>query len=100
MQVKIKAHINAQCVEAWDESSKTYVKETKFYLFPYDMSDAVTSYVHVDEQEVTVDIPDGFDIRSGLLENLEAEKKKAAAEYQKRVTELNAQIQSLMAIEG
>lgn len=100
MQVKIKAHINAQCVEAWDESSNTYVKGTKFMLFPYDMSDVGTDYVYVGEQEVAVDIPDGFDIRSGLLENLEAEKKKAAAEYQKRVTEINAQIQSLLAIEA
>lgn len=62
----------------------------------------VAGYILVRDEpyEFTVDVPDEFDIRAGLVANLESEKLAVMAAYQKRVTEINAQIQQLLAIEA
>lgn len=56
--------------------------------------------VVVQPHEFTVDVPDNFDVRPGLVANLESERVRLQAEFAARVTELNAQIQSLLAIEA
>ena len=55
--------------------------------------------IFVKEHTTTVEVPDDFDPRPQQVAALEAEKQKARAEFQKRVTEIDRQIQSLMAIE-
>lgn len=50
--------------------------------------------------EVEFEIEDDLDPRASLVESLEREKTRVAADYQKRITEINAQIQSLLAIEA
>lgn len=100
MKVQINGVIHAQQVTRYDHEKDQYLPETKFLVFPYSMTGVSTDYVVVGPHEFSVDVPDGFDVRGGMVENLEREKKKATAEYQRRVTELNAQIQSLLAIEN
>jgi hypothetical protein len=56
--------------------------------------------VMVKPHTVEFDVPDDFDMRPGMVENLEREKEKITAQFQARVTQINAQIQSLLAIEA
>lgn len=57
-------------------------------------------YVKVADHEFTVEVPDDFDMRPGMVANLEREKEQVKAEFTARVTQINAQIQSLLAIEA
>ena len=76
----------------------------EFELLPWDCrawdAASVDGRVFVTEHTTTVEVPDDFDPRPQQVAALEAEKQKARAEFQKRITEIDRQIQSLMAIEG
>jgi hypothetical protein len=91
MKVTIKGAIYATQWK-WEKKPSSY----DFYCF--DASDEHT--VKVMDHEFTVEIPDDFDTRPALVAQLEQEKQKLSAEFQARVTEINAQIQSLLAIEN
>ena len=83
---------------------RLYGGKPEFELLPWDSRtwDAVNvdGRVFVTEHTTTVEVPDDFDPRPQQVAALEAEKQKARAEFQKRITEIDRQIQSLMAIEG
>ena len=76
----------------------------EFELTPWDCrlwgETAQDGRVYVKEHTTTVEVPDDFDPRPQQVAALEAEKQKARAEFQKRITEIDRQIQSLLAIEG
>ena len=55
--------------------------------------------IFVSEQTVTVEVPADFDPRPQMVAALEAQKRQAAAEYHKLVTDINRQINELQAIE-
>ena len=55
--------------------------------------------VFVTEHTTTVEVPDDFDPRPQQVAALEAAKQETRAEFQARITEIDRQIQSLMAIE-
>ena len=89
MKVTIKGFINYK-KDGWYDGDD--------YLFnKYDMSEH--GYVTVMPHEIAVEVPDDFDPRPHQVAALEAEKQKARAEFQARVTEIDRQIQSLLAIE-
>ena len=75
----------------------------EFEMFPWDCRTwgavDVDGRVFVTEHTTTVEVPDDFDPRPQQVAALEAEKQKARAEFQARITEIDRQIQSLMAIE-
>jgi hypothetical protein len=73
--------------------------EGLFYSFD-DTDHHDPRYVKVMDHELTVEVPDDFDMRPGMVANLEREKEKAKADFTARVTQINAQIQSLLAIEA
>jgi hypothetical protein len=98
MKVTVNASVHAYKTERWDDESGQWAPEFRYQVFPFKMES--TDRIFVCEQEIFVEIPDDFDYRKGAISVLEDQKKKIAAEYQKRVTELNAQIQSLLAIEA
>jgi hypothetical protein len=56
--------------------------------------------VFVCPTEVNAEVPDDFDPRTGLVKNLEAEKKRVRAEFNKRVTEIDRQIQTYLALDA
>lgn len=58
------------------------------------------THVTIAEHTIEVDAPDDFDPRGLIVRNLEEQKRSIEAEFHKRVTEINAQIQSLLAIEA
>ena len=78
--------------------------KAEFEMLPWDCRtwDAASAdgRVFVKEHTTTVEVPDDFDPRPQQVAALEAEKQKARAEFQKRITEIDRQIQSLLAIEG
>ena len=78
--------------------------KVEFELLPWDCRTwdalSVDGRVFVKEHTTTVEVPDDFDPRPQQVAALEAEKQKARAEFQKRITEIDRQIQSLLAIEG
>ena len=68
-----------------------------YHFNKYDMSEH--GYVTVMPHEIVVEVPDDFDPRPKQVAALIAEKQKARAEFLARVTEIDRQIQSLLAIE-
>ena len=51
------------------------------------------------EQAIEIEVPDSFDPRPSFIQGLEEQKKKLQADFTARITEINAQIQQLQAIE-
>lgn len=82
---------------------RLYGGKPEFELLPWDCRtwgyDGKDGQVFVKEHTTTVEVPDDFDPRPAQVAALEAEKQKARADFQARITEIDRQIQSLMAIE-
>jgi hypothetical protein len=57
------------------------------------------SYATVCPHTVVVEIPDGFDPVTGMVDSLRSQKKQVLAEAQLKANKLEQQIQSLLAIE-
>ena len=78
--------------------------KVEFELMPWDCRTwteaAQGDRIFVKEHTTTVEVPDDFDPRPQQIAALEAAKQKARAEFQARITEIDRQIQSLLAIEG
>jgi hypothetical protein len=69
------------------------------YLVFYAKIDDNEHRTFVCEQEIEIEIPDNYDPRAQKIEALQAHKLKIMADYQKTVTEINARISKLQAIE-
>ncbi|MGF6837006.1 hypothetical protein QF001_000873 [Paraburkholderia youngii] len=100
MKITTKVHVHAKQVQRYDINTGAYKDEMTWEVFPVDMSGIGGTRVHVGEQEITIDVPDDFDMRAGLVANLEAEKKRLMAEFNARVTAIDSQIQKYLAIEN
>lgn len=71
--------------------------EGEYRFFAAEMQEY--GYTTVMPYSIEVEIPDAFDPTAAQVAMLEAAKQKARADFQARVTELDRQIQSLLAIE-
>lgn len=100
MKATLKGFVMASKAQRYDIEKMQYVDEMVFLFSHYDSSRYNKEEVMVCEHSFDVEVPDNFDPRAGLVANLQREKQKITAEYQARVTELNGQIQSLLALEG
>ena len=89
MKIKITAHIYYN-KDVWDEKGK-------FEVFTYKFADC-DYRTYVGEQEIEIEVPDGYDPRAQQIAVLQAKKKKVMAEYQKTVTEITERINNLQAI--
>ena len=90
--MKIKTTINIFYTQyAWEQKG-TY----EVLSFKPDDSDHRT---YISSQEIEIDVPDNYDPRAQKIEALQAHKLKIMADYQKTVTEINARISKLQAIE-
>ena len=82
---------------------KDYREKGVFELLPWDCREwgetNSDGRVFVKEHTTEIEVPDDFDPRPQQVAALEAEKQKARAEFQARVTEIDRKIQSLLAIE-
>jgi hypothetical protein len=83
--------------------NKGYQEGGVFELLPWDCrkwgETNNDGRVFVKEHTTEIEVPDDFDPRPQQVAALEAEKQKARADFQRRVTEIDRQIQSLLAIE-
>lgn len=100
MKVQMRGFIMASKSQRYDSDKHAYIDHMIYLFCHYDSSKYNPEEVVVCEHAFEIDVPNSFDPREGLVANLEREKTKVTAEYQKRVTEINGQIQSLMALEG
>jgi hypothetical protein len=90
--MKIKTTINIFYTQyAWEEKGTYEVLSFK----PED-SDQRT---YIGSQEIEINVPDSYDPRAKQIAALQAQKLKIMADYQKTVTEINARISELQAIE-
>lgn len=94
MKVTVEGFIIAT-QEVWQQEPEFIFREFDTSKYSND-----ETRVMVRPHTIEFEVPDGFDMRPGVVENLEREKQRITAEFQARVTALNAQIQSLLAIEA
>ncbi|PFH29098.1 hypothetical protein [Burkholderia sp. JKS000303] len=91
MKVQIKGFIFAE---------RLHNTSLMFSFAQYDVTKYDEKVVMVAPHEFEVEVPDDLDLRVGIVANLERKKKELQAEFNARVTDINAQIQSLLAIEN
>lgn len=75
----------------WEHGKPTY----RFF----DFTPSGKDHVKVADYTINVEVPDGFDPRAIRVSILEQERARLTAAFQARVTEINGQIQELMALE-
>jgi hypothetical protein len=78
----------------WDRS------QPRFQFFDYVPQNDPDGFVMAAMHTIEVEIADDFDPRGAMVASLEREKEKLSAAFQVRINEINAQIQSLLAIEA
>tara|TARA_R110002126_G_scaffold272267_1_gene416413 strand:+ start:278 stop:559 length:282 start_codon:yes stop_codon:yes gene_type:complete len=69
-----------------------------FELFSVNLGDS-DGRTYVGPREVEVDVPENYDPRAQQIAALEKQKQKVMADFQKTVTEINARISNLQALE-
>ena len=90
MKVKTTVHIyHSQYL--WETTAKFSVYSLKI--------DDTEHMTYVGQQEIEIEVPDGYDPRAQKIAALEAQKKKVMADYQKTVDQINERISKLQAIE-
>lgn len=80
-----------------DELMERKPKDAIGAIFIGDTTDS--TWIRIGSASVTVEIADDKEIKAGLVDSLKATKKKIQADAEKSITEIDAQIQSLLAIE-
>lgn len=93
MQIELKGFI----VYGHYEHEARWGEKPYFRFSHFELSEG---FVTVRAETLIVEVPDDFDPRPEMVRMLEAEKKKAEAAFAKKIHDLNAQIQSLLAIES
>jgi hypothetical protein len=93
MKVNVSGFILAS-QEVWQEKPEFIFRE--YDASKYGSQDKVL----VKEHAIEFDVPDNFDMRPGLVSNLEAKKKALQAEFTARINEITRQINDLLAIEN
>ena len=90
MKIKVTANIHF-VKHSWDN-------EGKYELFSIKLDD--TDYrTFVREQEIEIEVPEGYDPRAQQIAALEKQKQKVMADFQKSVAEINERISNLQALE-
>jgi hypothetical protein len=90
MKVKTTVHIY--------HSQYSWEAKAKFQVFSLKMDDT-EHMTYVGQQEIEIEVPEGYDPRAQKIAALEAQKKKVMADFQKTLTDINARISNLQAIE-
>ena len=75
----------------------SWEKEGQFIVYSVKLDDT-ESRTYIGEQEIEIEVPDGFDPTAQQIAVLEKQKTKVMADYQKSVTDINRRISELQAI--
>ena len=103
MKVTIKGFIYAKGMRHFDSAECKMVEGPEYSFWTsgdLHKSEHFRDLALVGPHEIIAEIPESFDPRQQLAENLKAEKKRLQAEFNKRVTEIDRQIQTYLAIEA
>jgi hypothetical protein len=84
-------------IEGFILYKKDYSHKTGFLFAGCEMNEY--GYITVMPHAFEIDIPDDFDPRGKQVEMLKAEKQKAMADFQNRVTEIERKISELQCLE-
>ena len=96
--ITIPGFIYAKQPEDWQYTLKNVVGGVAYDFWTQkDMT--ADGYTKVCPFEMTFDLPESFNPVEGFVKNLEAEKQKVRADFQARITEIDRQINQLLAIE-
>jgi hypothetical protein len=90
MKTTITVHLHYRKYEFDDAGS--------FELFSFVLADT-DGRTYIGPREVEVDVPEDYDPRAQQIAALEKHKQKVMADFQKTVTEINARISNLQALE-
>jgi hypothetical protein len=90
MKVKIQGYIG------WE---KPWRKEDHGFSFTSFDPSNIPGRVTVRQETIEVEVPDDFDPRPELVDQLKKQKEEARAEFAARVVEIDRQINELMALE-
>jgi len=90
MKVTIKGYIG------W---GKPWRKEAHGFGFTSFEPSNIPGHVTVRQETIEIEVPDDFDPRPGLVDQLKKQKEEARAEFAARVVEIDRQINELMALE-
>jgi len=97
MKCKQTIFIFPRPAETWDVDSGQYVKKVEPWLWPFDSYSELQAIGSI---EVEFDFPDNLDHNTLRIEELESSKKRLQADFNARVTQIQSQINELLAIEG
>jgi hypothetical protein len=103
MKVKINGFIYAKGTRHLDVATCKMVDGPEYSFWTsgdLHKSEHFRDYALIGPHKIIAEIPDSFDPRQQLAENLMAEKKRLQAEFNRRVTEIDRQIQTYLAIEA
>lgn len=95
--ITIPGFIYAQPASDWDKSADVVDGHTMTF-FTMDSMEA-HGYVKVTSTALTFELPEGWDPRAQQIEALRLKEQELRAEFQRRVTEIHAQINKLQALE-
>lgn len=90
MKITVTAHIH-YFKYRWDDKGE-------YHLF-YVQLDDTDDRVYIGEQQVEIEVPDDFDPRAKQVAALEKKKQEVMANFQNTITEINARISNLQALE-
>ena len=90
MKITVTAHIH-YCKYHWENKGE-------YNLF-YVQLDDTDDRVYIGAQQVEIEVPDNFDPRAQQVAALEKKKQEVMAEFQNTITEINARISNLQALE-
>lgn len=90
MKITLTAHIH-YFKYSWEDKGE-------YNLF-YAQLDDTDDRVYIGAQQVEVEVPDDFDPRAQQVAALERKKQEAMADFQNTITEINARISKLQALE-
>jgi hypothetical protein len=98
----MKGFIYAKGTRHFDYKTAKFVEGPEYLFHSTDnlSGEHFKDYVLICPHEIIVEIPDGFDPRAQLVQNLETEKKRLKAEFGRRVAQIEREIQTYLAIEN
>jgi hypothetical protein len=103
MKIAIKGFLYARGTRHFDVKTSKMIEGPEYSFWTsgdLHKSEHFREYALVGPHEIVAEIPDSFDPRQQLAENLKAEKRRLQAEFNRRVTEIDRQIQTYLAIEN
>ena len=90
MKTTVTVHLH-YCEHQWEDKGE-------FEIFSIKLDD--TDYrTYVGPREVEIDLPENYDPRAQQIAALEEKKQKVMADFQNTITEINARISNLQALE-